>query len=117
MHGRGPHRSRPGRHIPEASCTQEQQTARPAHAGAHPAELATAPLPQFKDEPAALKLKHDAVGVVGFANSGERLAAAPGPSLPTLLHACCWPCPGATQQGPPRMCCALAVVLSGVSLA
>lgn len=27
-------------------------------------------VPQFKDEPAALKLKHDAAGVVGFANSG-----------------------------------------------
>ena len=30
-----------------------------------------APL-QFKDEPAALKLKHDAAGVVGMANSGAR---------------------------------------------
>lgn len=30
----------------------------------------TAVLLQFKDEPAALKLKHDAAGVVGFANSG-----------------------------------------------
>jgi hypothetical protein len=27
---------------------------------------------QFKDEPAALKLKHDAAGVVGFANSGKK---------------------------------------------
>ncbi|EFN54797.1 hypothetical protein CHLNCDRAFT_13673, partial [Chlorella variabilis] len=26
---------------------------------------------KFKDEPAALKLKHDAAGVVGFANSGK----------------------------------------------
>lgn len=30
------------------------------------------PPSQFKDEPAALKLKHDAAGVVGFANSGGR---------------------------------------------
>ncbi len=39
--------------------------------------LLTTPLPpptaapQFKDEPAALKLKHDGAGVVGFANSGK----------------------------------------------
>lgn len=42
---------------------------------------------QFKDEPAALKLKHDAAGIVGFANSGLHRSCPAHAAAPR----CCYP--------------------------